>query len=164
MLSTIGKVFFEVTTISRAKGEFIPTVYLSIRNANTGKMMGQMRFNLDKNYSDKNVRMAFNMMDSNLIDPIRAEGCDLLEEIVIGGFIWASMDNHYLFSDELYDVLPYMVVHDYAEDNNKAGMINAKIKDILMRYCIQPKKNIFVFNPKTGNKVLSSFLKDKQQS
>lgn len=146
MLSTVGNVFFEVTSISRAKGNYIPTVYLSMRNVKTGKMIGQMRFNADENYfsSDVNrVRMAFNLMNAEIINPETLSGNELLEEIVAGGLIWASMDNHYLFPKQ---TLPYVVVHDYAEDSSMLNMINAKMKSILVLYgCEEVNKYVFEF-------------------
>ena len=83
--------FFELQSVDRGirECEPIPTIYLSIRNAETGKMVGQMRFNRDPVYSEENIRMAFNMMDTSFIDPETLEGGSRLEELVVGG-IWLS--------------------------------------------------------------------------
>ena len=159
MLSTIGKAFFEVTSTSRQKGEFIPTVYLNIRHTDNSKMVGQMRFNLDELYSKANVRMAFNMINPEMVNPEKQEGSDFLEEVVVGGLCWAAMDNHHLFPKQ---VLPYMVVHDYDEDNKLSNIINGKIRKILRDFgCVETSNDIFVFDPKNGGKMLSDFLRSK---
>ena len=159
MLSKVGKIFFRVASISRSKGDLVPTIFLDILDASTGKFIGQMRFNKDEKYSSSNIRMAFNVLDPNDIYPISQEKCDLLEDIIIGGFIWLSMDNHHLVPK---DVFPYMVVHNYKEDNLLMQPINAKILDILKSLGCSDEASVYVFDPQKGGKKLSEFLKRRQ--
>lgn len=161
MLSSIGKVYFQVVSVIRNRKDEIPTIYLNILNSQTGEMLGQMRFNEDPNYLKGYIRMAFNVRDSELINPSSQEKCDLLEEIVVGGLIWISMDNHYFVPK---GVLPYMVVHSYPEDNSLMDMINLKIINILSDYgCNREAKDGWVFSPSKGNFKISEFLRSKQK-
>jgi len=155
MLSTVGSVFFSVAAIVRGDDGF-PTIYLDIRR--DGKLIGQMRFNKDEIYSKEHIRMAYNLTNPNMVNPVTG-GRELLEEIVIGGLIWASMDNHKLLSN---GVRPYMVAHDYAENSELLNAINAATKDLLLQYGCRHENDMYIFEPAAGGKMLSRFLKDKQ--
>lgn len=97
MLQHLGNIFFKVSEIDRKQNHTVPTIYLDIYNKNTKQIMGQIRFNHDPNYSkvDKEIRMAFDVFDQNDIDPLRTS---LLEDIIVGGFVWITMDNHYTYN------------------------------------------------------------------
>ena len=160
MLSTIGKTFFEVVDVDRKPGDVIPMIHLNIRNVRTGKMIGQMRFNCDRAYSDTDVRMQFNVMNKAIINPATQEGSELLEEILIGGFVWLSFDNHKLIPDHCK---PYMVVHDYSENDNRLNFINTKIRAVLSEFgCSDRGNGRFVFETAYTQK-LSEFLARKQR-
>ena len=157
MLQHLGNIFFKVSEIDRKQNHTVPTIYLDIYNKNTKQIMGQIRFNHDPNYSkvDKEIRMAFDVFDQNDIDPLRTS---LLEDIIVGGFVWITMDNHYTYN---FHPRPYMVVHNYREDTELMKTINAKTIHILQS--LECKKgegdaNMYIFSKENTTKYLSEKL------
>lgn len=160
MLQHLGSVFFTVRTIDRKNGEEVPTVYLDIHTRESHpKLVGQMRFNKDKSYSSDNdlIRMAFDVINPEALDPIKGR---FLEDIIVGGFVWCTMDNHHLFSKKMK---PYMVIHNYKEDNQLMKVINAQSIAILKQLkCEQSPadRNMYVYSPDCTNPYLSMKLKE----
>lgn len=157
MLQHLGNVFFRVSEIDRKQNHTVPTIYLDIYNKNTKQIIGQVRFNHDPNYSkvDKEIRMAFDVFDQNDIDPLRSS---ILEDIIVGGFVWITMDNHYTYN---FHPRPYMVVHNYKEDTDLMKTINAKTIHILQS--LECKKgegdtNMYIFSKENTTKYLSEML------
>lgn len=128
MLQHCGKVFFKVSTIDR-KGD-VPTIFLDIIEKSSRTLIGQVRYNHDSNYEKQReyVRMAFDVVDPRLLDPTRDSS--LLEDIVVGGMIWLTMDPH-----RTYDFRPivYMAVHPYDADPEIMKIINASTINILTK-------------------------------
>ena len=133
------------------------TVYLNVHDRSGGdlKFIGQMRFNFDPLYSKNptEIRMSFNSYDVSYLDPL---GKNLLEDIIVAGFLWITLDNHYTYS---FQPKPYMVIHDYSEDSDKMHMINAAARDILIRLqCDRRENNIYVFSKDNTSRYLSDRL------
>ena len=128
MLQHSGKVFFRVAAIDRAEWQN-PKVYLDIYERDSQQLIGQMRFNFNPRYSKKkeDIRMEFDVLKTSMISPING-GSQLLEDIVVGGILWAIKDNHYTYS-----FVPniYMVIHSYDQDEPIMRDINHKIRETL---------------------------------
>ncbi len=159
MLQHLGNVFFTLAAIDRKADEEVPTIFLNILNRSSGKVIGQMRFNKDPLYSSANdeIRMAFDVLDPNLLDPISST---ILEDIVVGGMVWCSMDNHYLFP---YKMKPYMVIHNYPEDPELMQIINSRILNILSELkCTKgaADDNMYICLPDLSNSFLSEKLRN----
>ena len=142
MLQHCGKVFFRVSTIDRKRD--VPSIFLDIIEKSSRTLIGQIRYNYDFNYENQSeyVRMAFDVVDPRLLDPTR--NSSLLEDIVVGGMIWLTMDPH-----RTYDFRPivYMAVHTYDADPEIMKIINASTIDILNKLgCTNDKeKGIWSF-------------------
>ena len=161
MLQHLGNVFFTVEEIDRKDNHNVPTIYLNIYNRTTRQIIGVMRFNHDPNYSKlaKHIRMSFDVFDPKELDPIANT---LLEDIIIGGFIWLTLDNHYTYN---FHPRPYMVVHDYKEDSDLMKIINAKTVQILQS--LECKKgetdeNMYIFSRELTTPYLSRKLAEGQ--
>ncbi len=157
MLQHLGNVFFTVQAIDRKDNHNVPTIYLNIYNKTTRQILGTMRFNHDPNYSKvfKHIRMSFDLFDPNDIDPSRN---NMLEDIIIGGFVWITMDNHYTYN---FHPRPYMVVHDYKEDSDIMKMINIKTINILQSLDCkkgESDKNMYIFSREMTTHYLSEKL------
>lgn len=128
MLQHSGKVFFRVSTIDRVEGEN-PKIYLDIYERDSQRLIGQIRYNFDPNYSNKkeDIRMSFDVLKPATISPLNG-GSQLLEDITVGGILWVMKDNHYT-----YPFIPnvYMAVHSYEQDEKVMKDINSKIQEIL---------------------------------
>ena len=128
MLHHCGKVFFKVSTIDR-KGD-VPTIFLDIIEKSSRTFIGQIRYNHDSNYEDQHeyIRMAFDVVDPRLLDPTR--NSSLLEDIVVGGMIWITMDPHRTYA---FRPVVYMAVHPYDADPEIMKIINSATIDILTK-------------------------------
>lgn len=130
MLQHCGKVFFKVATIDRKKDSPTPTIYLDVIERSSSRFLGQIRYNHDPNYdkSPHGIRMAFDVVDPRLLDPSRSSS--LLEDIIVGGMIWLTMDPH-----RTYDFRPkvYMSIHSYDADPDIMKIINQATLDILTK-------------------------------
>lgn len=157
MLQHCGKVFFKVSTIDR-KGE-VPTIFLDIIEKSSRTLIGQIRYNHDSNYEKPReyVRMAFDVVDPRLLDPTR--NSSLLEDIVVGGMIWLTMDPH-----RTYDFRPvvYMAVHPYDADPEIMKIINSATIDILTKLGCEAdiEKGIWSFSQinSSSEKYISSII------
>ncbi len=162
MLHHMGNVFFTVEEIDRKDNNHnVPTIYLNIYNRTTRRIIGAMRFNHDPNYSKvfKHIRMAFDVFDPEDIDPTKS---NLLEDIIVGGFIWITRDNHYTYN---FHPRPYMVVHNYDEDRDIMKMINAKTISILQSLdCKKGEgdENMYIFSRELSTHYLSEKLKSNR--
>ncbi len=157
MLQHMGDVFFTVEEIDRKDNHMCPTIYLNIYNRKTRQIIGAMRFNHDPSYAKeaKRIRMSFDVFDPKDLDPLRG---NLLEDIIVGGFIWITMDNHFTYT---FHPRPYMVIHNYKEDNPVMAGINAKSIEILQN--LQCKKgesdpNMYIFSKELTTPFLSKKL------
>ncbi len=155
MLQHLGNVFFKVQVIDR-KSE-VPTIYLDLYRRDNKQFLGQMRFNHDPLYSKKSneIRMAFDVFDPHELDPSTSS---LLEDIIVGGFIWITRDNHYTYS---FHPRPYMTVHDYQEDSDLMRMINAATRNILVNLGCEvggADQNMFIFSKEITSQYLSEKL------
>lgn len=160
MLQHLGAVFFTVASIDRKNKEEVPTVYLNIfTREDHPKLIGQMRFNKDESYSSAEdlIRMAFDVVNPETLDPIRSH---ILEDIIVGGFTWCTMDNHHLFSKKMK---PYMVIHNYNEDSDFMKLINAQSVAILQQLKCESSNvdtNMYVYSADCTNPYLSMKLKE----
>lgn len=162
MLQYLDTIYLKVATIDRRNDSmhfnYPPTVFLDIwdRRELSPTLIGQIRFNLDPTYSKKpsEIRMSFNVFNIDLIDPIKNP--KLLEDIIVGGFLWITLDNHYTYD---FHPNPYMVIHSYKEDNIKMESINSKVMSILSSLkCEKRENNIYVFSKNTTSQYLSEKL------
>lgn len=158
MLQHLGNVFFTVSNIDRKDNINVPTIYVNIFNRTTKEMIGQMRFNNDIKYSKnaKDIRMAFDVFNPQEIDPCRSS---LLEDIVVGGFVWLTMDNHYTYP---FHPRPYMVIHNYIEDTDLQRMINSKTISILQELeCTKGEADdkMYIFSKESTSPYLSEKLR-----
>lgn len=126
MLQHCGKIFLRVAAIDRKND--VPTIFIDIIDKSSRKFMGQIRFNHDSNY-DRGfdcVRMSFDVCDTHDIDP--SNPSNILEDIVVGGIVWLTTDNH-----RTYRFVPkvYMAVHHYEGDPYIMQSINQETNRIL---------------------------------
>lgn len=140
MLQHSGKIFFRVSTIDRGENN-IPKIYLDIYERESQRLIGQVRYNFDPNYSKRkeDIRMAFDVLRPAMIAPING-GAQLLEDIIVGGVLWLIKDNHYT-----YPFIPkvYMVIHSYNEDEKVMKDINSKTVEVLAKIgAISSEKNM----------------------
>lgn len=157
MLQHLGNVFFTVSEIDRKDNHNVPTIYLNIYNRTTRQIIGLLRFNHDHKYSKnaQEIRMAFDVFDPKELDPCTS---NLLEDIIVGGFVWITMDNHYTYS---FYPRPYMVIHNYKEDSDLMQMINAKSISILQELGCEKgtnDDNMYVFSKDITSRYLSDIL------
>lgn len=159
MLQHCGSIFLRVATIDR-KGE-TPTIFLDIIEKSTCRFIGQIRYNHDPNYMGNHdaVRMAFDVVDPKSLDPSRST---LLEDIVVGGMIWLTMDPHrtYPFRPKVY-----MAVHPYDADPAIMTLINQATIDILNKLGCEAdeEKGIWSFSRSDSfnHKYISSIINRK---
>ena len=157
MLQYVNNIYLQVISVQSKPDGLPSTVYLNVHDRSGGdlKFIGQMRFNFDPTYSKNptEIRMSFNSYDMNNFDPL---GRNLLEDIIVAGFLWITLDNHYTY---MFQPKPYMVVHDYTEDSNKMLLINAATRDILTRLqCDRRENNVYVFSKDNTSKYLTEKL------
>lgn len=101
--------------------------------------------------------MAFDVVDPRLLDPTR--NSSFLEDIVVGGMIWLTMDPH-----RTYDFRPivYMAVHTYDADPDIMKIINSSTIDILTKLgCkVDDEKGIWYFSQtdSSSQKYVSSII------
>lgn len=157
MLQYLNTVYLKVATIDR-KDPKPPTVFLDIydRRESNLKFIGQIRFNFDPTYAKNNreIRMSFNVVNTDLIDPMKDS--NLLEDIIVAGFLWITLDNHYTYD---FQPKPYMVIHKYKEDAENMSLINSKIMNILSELKCEMRTNyMYVFSKDTTSKYLSEIL------
>lgn len=157
MLQYLNNIYLQVVSVQSKPSNVPSTVYLNVHDRSGGdlKFIGQMRFNFDPLYSKNptEIRMSFNSYDVSYLDPL---GKNLLEDIIVAGFLWITLDNHYTYS---FQPKPYMVIHDYSEDSDKMHMINAAARDILIRLqCDRRENNIYVFSKDNTSRYLSDRL------
>jgi hypothetical protein len=157
MLHHLGNVFFVTESIDRKPNHTVPTVNLTIYNRTTRQIIGALRFNHDPNYSknSKEIRMQFDAFDPKDLDPCASS---ILEDIIVGGFVWITRDNHYTYD---FHPRPYMVVHNYDEDPDLMKIINAKTIQILKD--LKCKKgdadeNMYIFSKEFTSPYLSEKL------
>ena len=159
MLQHFGTVFFTVTSIDRKEGGTPPTVFLNVYSRTSRELIGVIRFTYDPNYSKKreHIRMAFDVIDLKDIDPSYN---NVLEDIIIGGFIWLTMDNHYTYP---FHPQPYMVVNTYNEDPEIMQMVNAKVISILKEIGLQSCEydKMYIFSKEVTRNILSNKLRKK---
>lgn len=153
MLQYVNNIYLQVVSVQSKKEPIPPTVHLNIHERNNGelKLIGQMRFNFDPSYSKnrEELRMSFNSHDISYLDPL---GKNLLEDIIVAGFLWVTLDNHYTYD---FYPKPYMVIHDYTEDSDKMGTINSAARHILTKLeCDKKENNIYVFSKDKTSKYL----------
>lgn len=145
MLQHSGKVFFRVATIDREKGQN-PKVYLDIFERDSQRLIGQIRFNFDPTYSKKpeDIRMSFDVLKPSMIAPING-GSQLLEDIVVGGILWVTRDNHYT-----YPFVPnvYMAIHSYDQDEAIMQDINVKTLEVLRNIGAKEENNMMKITEK----------------
>ena len=157
MLQYINNIYLQVISVQSKPSNVPSTVYLNIHDRSGGdlKLIGQMRFNFDPLYSKNptEIRMSFNSYDASYFDTL---GKNYLEDIIVAGFLWITLDNHYTYS---FQPKPYMVIHDYTEDSDRMHMINAAARDILTKMkCDKRDNNIYVFSKDNTSKFLSDRL------
>ena len=157
MLQYINNIYLQVISVQSKPSNVPSTVYLNIHDRSGGdlKFIGQMRFNFDPTYSKNpmEIRMSFNSFDANTFDQL---GKNLLEDIIVAGFLWITHDNHYTY---MFQPRPYMVIHDYTEDSDKMRFINSAARDVLMRLeCDKRENNVYVFSKDNTSKYLSQKL------
>ena len=157
MLQYINNIYLQVISVQSKPSNVPSTVYLNIHDRSGGdlKFIGQMRFNFDPLYSKNptEIRMSINSNDESYFDPL---GKNYLEDIIVAGFLWITLDNHYTYS---FQPKPYMVIHDYTEDSDRMHMINAAARDILTKMkCDKRDNNIYVFSKDNTSKFLSDRL------
>lgn len=157
MLQYVNNIYLQVISVQSKPDGLPSTVYLNVHDRSGGdlKFIGQMRFNFDPAYSKNptEIRMSFNSFDMNNFDPL---GKNLLEDIIVAGFLWITLDNHYTY---MFQPKPYMVIHDYTEDSNKMLLINAATRDILTRLqCDRRENNVYVFSKDNTSKYLTEKL------
>jgi len=158
MLQYLNDVYLKLACVDR-KEYTPPTVYLDIYKRNSTNVgctfIGQIRFNFDSNYSSlkEEIRMAFNVFDASLIDPVKS---NLLEDIIVAGFLWITLDNHYIYD---FNPKPYMVIHDYKEDVDNMKFINKKAISILKSLkCKENDNDMFIFSKDITSEYLSNKL------
>lgn len=157
MLQYVNNIYLKVVSVQSKPNGVPSTVYLDMYDRGGGdlKFIGQMRFNFDPAYSKNpmEIRMSFNSFDNNTFDPL---GKNLLEDIIVAGFLWITLDNHYTY---MFQPRPYMVIHDYAEDSSRMHLINEAARDVLMRLeCDRRDNNMYVFSKDNTSKYLSQKL------
>ena len=151
MLQYVNNIYLQVISVQSKPNGVPSTVYLNMHDRSSGdlKFIGQMRFNFDPTYSKNpmEIRMSFNSYDNNIFDPL---GGNLLEDIIVAGFLWLTHDNHYTYA---FQPRPYMVVHDYNEDSDKMRIINSAARDILTKLeCEKRDNNMFLFSKDNTSK------------
>ncbi len=162
MLQYVNNIYLQVVSVQSKPNGVPSTVYLNIHDRSAGdlKFIGQMRFNFDPAYSKNpmEIRMSFNSFDTNNFDPL---GKNLLEDIIVAGFLWITIDNHYTY---MFQPRPYMVINDYAEDSEKMRLINAVARDVLTKlHCEKRENNVYVFSKDNTSKYLSQKLAQSNQ-
>lgn len=160
MLQHFGNAFFIINAIDRKGDKIPPTIHISIYNRESREIIGALRFNYDPNYAKElnHIRMSFDVFNLKDIDPMFST---MLEDIIIGGFAWITMDNHYIYN---FKPVPYMTIHSYKEDNLAMNSINVKSKYILETDigCVpQFNDTMFIFNKDTSKQLLSQKLLQK---
>ena len=153
MLQYLNNIYLQVISVQSKPANTPSTVYLNIHDRSNGdlKFIGQMRFNFDPLYSKnrEEIRMSFNTPDVNNFDPL---GKNLLEDIIVAGFLWITLDNHYTYD---FYPKPYMVIHDYSQDSDKMKIINSAARDVLTKLeCEKRDNNIYVFSKDNTSKYL----------
>lgn len=162
MLQYVNNIYLQVVSVQSKPNGVPSTVYLNIHDRSGGdlKFIGQMRFNFDPAYSKNpmEIRMSFNSFDTNNFDPL---GKNLLEDIIVAGFLWITIDNHYTY---MFQPRPYMVINDYAEDSEKMLIINSVARDVLTKlHCEKRANNVYVFTKDNTSKYLSQKLAQSNQ-
>lgn len=157
MLQHLNNVFFKVATIDRKQNHDVPTVYLDLYDRRERKIIGQIRFNHDPLYSknSKYIRMSFDVFEIKDLDPTYTT---YLEDIIVGGFLWITMDNHYTYP---FHPRPYMVVHNYKEDPELMKLINQKEISILQNLKCkhgEADENMYIFSREYTSPYLSQKL------
>jgi len=153
MLQYVNNVYLQMVCIQSKEQPVPSTVYLNIhdRSGTELKFIGQMRFNFDPLYSKnrEEIRMSFNVHDVSYLDPHKA---NLLEDIIVAGFLWITLDNHYTYN---FHPKPYMVIHDYSEDSDMMKIINSAARNVLTQLeCEKRENNIYLFSKDNTSKYL----------
>lgn len=137
-----------------------PHFFLSILDRNSGKCLGQLRFNVDSTYSDSLYRMSFDVLQPQLL--AKNSNYDfLLKDIIIAGLAWFSHDNHYLVKGHRK---VYMVIHNYPEDSAIMKEINLRTEFILkdinceQSNIIRNEKHMWIYDP--ANVKSSNYISD----
>lgn len=158
MLQYLNDVYLKLACVDR-KEDTPPTIFLDIYKRNSTNIgcsfIGQIRFNFDNNYSNnkEEIRMSFNVFDADLIAPFKN---NLLEDIIVAGFLWITLDNHYIYD---FNPKPYMVIHNYKEDLKDMKCINNKIVNILENLkCEKRNDSMFIFSKNITSEYLSNKL------
>ena len=153
MLQYLNNIYLQVVSVQSKPAPKPSTVYLNIHDRSNKdlKLIGQMRFNFDPNYSKnpQEIRMSFNSYDNSFFDPL---GKNLLEDIIVAGFLWITLDNHYTYD---FQPKPYMVIHDYNEDSELMRTINSAARNILTNLeCEKRENNMYVFSKEKTSRYL----------
>lgn len=160
MLQHLGKVHLEYVNSYNNNEGMPPITYLNICHLGHSRPIGQIRFCYNKTYSDdiNMIRMEFDVWNATLIDSISSSSHDILESIIVLGFIWLCIDNNGIYKSPTM----YMTTHSYREDSKKAKDITSMIIHILNNLgCSTTDNDKYVF-PKYsyGSKICDLIKKE----